>query len=71
MGEIDLMDKLIPDVKESREEKYIDRNHKIGYSSYNLPMVSTREAIFEGIGYNRLNHNKSILLYTRSIHNQP
>ena len=39
---IDLMD----NISESREEKYVDRNHRIGYCVYDLPILSIREAIF-------------------------
>ena len=29
-----------------------------------------REAVFEGVGYNRLEHNNTIFIYSQSIHNR-
>ena len=37
---------LIPDIPYSKEEKYLDRNHKIGSCVFNFPIVSKREAVF-------------------------
>jgi hypothetical protein len=36
-----------------------------------MPLLSVRETYFEARGYNRLHHNKSIILYSRSIHDKP
>lgn len=70
ISELDFFSELIPDIKLSREEKYIQRNHKIGYCLFDLPILSMREAIFEGVGYNRLEHNNTIFIYSQSIHNR-
>lgn len=71
LAEADYYADLIKDVKYSREEKYLDRNHKIGYCVYDLPLLSQREAFFEAVGYNRLGHNETIFMYSRSIHANP
>lgn len=42
LAETDYYADLIKDVKTSREEKYINRNHKIGYCVYDLPLLSER-----------------------------
>lgn len=65
------MGEMNPDVKECREDKKLDRNHKIGYCLYDIPILALREVAYEGVGYNRLNHNGTILLYSQSIHNNP
>lgn len=39
---MDFYTELIKDVKVSNEEKYIDRNHKIGYVLYDVPFISLR-----------------------------
>lgn len=70
ISELDFFSELIPDIKVSREEKYIGRNHKIGYCLFDLPILSMREAVFEGVGYNRLEHNNTIFIYSQSIHNR-
>jgi hypothetical protein len=44
---------------------------KIGNFIVDIPILSSREAFFQGIGYDRLKTNGTILLYIRSIHNQP
>ena len=71
VSEIDFYYELIPDIKESREGKYIGRNHKIGYCLYDLPLLSLREAVFDAVGYNRLNYNNSIFMYSQTIHDKP
>lgn len=47
------------------------RNCRIGYAQSHFPILSVREAFFQGIGYNRLHHNNTLFLYTRSLHNRP
>ena len=69
--EMDYYSELISYIQMSKEDKYIDRNHKIAYCTFNFPFVSTREVFFEGVGYNRLKHNDTLLMYCRSIHNKP
>ena len=44
---------------------------KIGNFIVDIPVLSSREAFFQGIGYDRLKTNGTIFLYTRSIHNRP
>ncbi len=39
---MDFYTELIKDVKVSREEKTLDRNHKIGYAVYDVPIISIR-----------------------------
>ena len=66
---MDYYAQLIPDIIESREEKYFAKNHKIGYSKFDFPILSIREAVYEGVGYNRLNHNKTIFIYSQYLQN--
>lgn len=69
--EINLYPKFTPFMVYSKEEKRIARNSKIGHSINEFPILSTREAFFQGIGYNRLDTNNTLFLYTRSVHNRP
>ncbi len=69
LSEMDYLTDLMDEVKISREEKNLDRNHKIGYSLYDLPIISCREAFFDAIGYDRLKHNNTLFMFSRSIHN--
>ena len=64
---MDYYSEMIKEFKESREERLVARNHKIGYIIYDLPMISLREASFEALAYNRLWHNNTVFLYGRSI----
>jgi len=68
---MDFYDQLIPTITNSKEEKYVDRNHKLGYCVFDFPILSQREAFFEGIGFNRLNHNGTIFMYCQSINDRP
>lgn len=58
-------------MKVSKQEKIVERNCRIGYTQNNIPIISVREAFFQGIGYNRLAKRKRLFLFTRSIHNRP
>ena len=71
MTEIDLMKEFMPFMAESRTEKLIARNNKIGYSMNDFPILAKREAFFQGIGYDRMDHNQTILLYSRTLHSRP
>lgn len=71
MVELDLFNKIIPMVEYSKEERAVARNMKIGNFIVDIPILSSREAFYQGIGYDRLNTNGTIFLYIRSIHNQP
>lgn len=44
---------------------------KIGNFIVEVPILPSREAFYEGVGYDRLSTNRTIFLYIRSIHNQP
>jgi len=54
-------------MEHSKEEKTISRNSKIGHTINNLPIISKREAFFLGVGYDRLEYNNTVMLYTRSF----
>jgi hypothetical protein len=68
---MDLYKKFIPFMEVSRLEKVVSRNCRVGYSLSNLPLLTRREAFFQGMGYNRLHANNTLFLFTRSIHNRP
>lgn len=57
-------------MKVSSLEKRIGRNSRIGYAQSDIPFFSIREAFFQGVGYNRLHHNNSLFMSTRSIHDR-
>lgn len=67
---MDLYKDFIPFVKVSQTEKEVARNCRIGYSQNHIPFLSVRETFFQGIGYNRLEKDGTLFLYTRSIHNR-
>lgn len=71
MVELDLFNKIIPMVEYSKEEKVVARNMKIGNFVVDVPILSSREAFYQGVGYDRLSTNGTIFLYIRSIHNKP
>lgn len=71
MIEVDLHKKWIPFVVESKLEKQIDRNSIIGHVVNDFPIISKREAFFQGTGYDRLNFNDTIFIFSRSIHSRP
>ena len=71
VSEMDLYGELIPGIKESKEVAYLTRNRRLGYSLFDFPVINYREAFFLGSGYDRLNHNDSILMFNQSIHNRP
>jgi len=68
---MDLYKEFMPFMKVSKQEKIVDRNCRIGFTENHIPIVSVREAYFQGIGYNRLHKNNTLFLFTRSIHNRP
>ena len=68
---MDLYKHFMPFMKVSRQEKIVARNCRIGYTENHIPILSVREAFFQGIGYNRLNYDNTVFLCTRSIHNRP
>ena len=65
--QIDLFHKFVPFMEFSKEEKTLGRNSKIGHCINNFPIISKREVFFLGVGYDRLEHNNTVLLYTRSF----
>ena len=71
MTEIDLMQEFMPFMAESRTEKIISRNNKLGYCVNDFPILAKREAFFQGVGYDRMNHNQTILLYSRTLDSRP
>ncbi len=70
LNEFDLMKDFMPFMEHSREVKEISRNCKIGHIVNKFPILSKREAFFQGIGYDRMQHDSTILLYSRSLHNR-
>jgi len=44
---------------------------KIGNFILDIPILASREAFYQGVGYDRLMTNGTVLLYIRSIHNEP
>ena len=42
LAEMDYYDQLIPTITQSKEVKYIDRNHKLGYCIFDFPVLSQR-----------------------------
>lgn len=64
LTEVDLFYKFVPFMKSSKELKVCARNAKIGHCINDFPLLSKREAFFFGIGYDRLDHNGSIFIYT-------
>ena len=69
--EVDLMKNFMPFMKESTVTKMVARNNRLCHSLNKLPFIYSREAHFQGIGYDRMNFNKTVLIYSRSIHNRP
>jgi len=64
------MKDFMPFMVHSKEVKTIARNNKIGHVISDFPILSQREAFFQGMGYDRVGHNKTILLCSRSLHNR-
>lgn len=60
----------MPFMIKSEQVKQLSRNCKIGHVVNDFPILSKREAFFQGIGYDRIQHDNSIFFYTRSIHNR-
>ena len=58
-------------MEHSKQEKIVSRNCRIGHSINNFPILSKREAFFQGIGYDRMDHNKTVILYSRSLNDRP
>lgn len=58
-------------VQYSKEEKILARNMKIGNFVVDVPVLSSREAFYQGVGYDRLGTNGTVFLFIRSIHNDP
>jgi hypothetical protein len=54
-------------MKYSKQAKSISRNTRIGHTINDLPILSKREVFFLGVGYDRLDYNNTIMLYTRSF----
>ena len=71
LNEVDLHKEFIPFLVSSEEVKRIGRNSIIGHVISDFPILSQREAFFQGAGYDRLETNDTIFVYTRSIHNRP
>lgn len=71
LNEVDLHKKFIPFLVFSKEVKTLGRNSKIGHVISDFPFLSRREAFFQGAGYDRLDTNDTIFVFTRSIHNRP
>lgn len=67
MTQIDLFCKFVPFMKYSKCEKNVARNIKIGHTINDLPIIAKREAFFLGVGYDRLDYNNTVMLYTRSF----
>ena len=65
------MRKFMPFMTESKTEKILGRNNRIGYSLNDFPLLTNREAFFQGIGYDRISHNKTILVISRTLHDRP
>lgn len=68
--EIDLHKKFIPFLEISRQEKIINRNCRIGYAVSGVPLLTKREAFFQGLAYDRLQENGTVFMYTRSLHDR-
>ena len=66
--EFDLMKDFMPFMEYSKLEKVVSRNCRVAHCINNFPLITKRQSFFQGIGYNRMNHNKSIFMYTRSLH---
>lgn len=64
------MKDFMPFMEKSKEVKEVSRNCKIGHIVNDFPIISKREAFFQGLGYDRMKHNNSILLFSRSLHNR-
>lgn len=62
---------FLPFCKKAYLVKDCGRNSKVGYAVLDFPVISKREAFFQGSAYNRLNHTKEIVFYCRSIHDKP
>ena len=51
--------------------KIVGRNNRLCHSMNKFPFLNVREAHFQGIGYDRMKHNKTVLVFSRSIHTRP
>ena len=68
--EIDLMKKWMPFMESSSLEKIVSRNCRIGHCINNFPILAKRESFFQGIGYDRMEHNNTVFMYTRSLNSR-
>ena len=64
------MRKFMPFMDTSRLEKAVARNCRIAHCINDFPIIAKRESFFQGIGYDRLKHNNTIFMYTRSLHDR-
>lgn len=49
----------------------LGRNNRIGYSLNDFPVLSQRQAFFQAIGYDRMEHNSTIFSFSRTLHDRP
>jgi hypothetical protein len=57
----------MPFMETSKLEKIVARNCRIGHAVNNIPLLAKRESFFQGIGYDRISHNGTFFLYSRSL----
>ena len=60
----------MPFMENSKEVKALSRNNKIGYITSNFPILAKRQLVFQGLGYDRLAHNSTFLMFSRSLFNR-
>lgn len=67
LTEIDLMGEYVPFTYDSKELKVISRNEKIGTSKVYIPFLTDRETYFYAAGYDRINTNGSVFIFSKTI----
>lgn len=64
---MDLFGNYVPFCYDSKEEKVVSRNEKIGSSKIYIPLLTDRETYFYAAGYDRVKHNGTVFLYSKTI----
>ena len=71
LTEVPFYNEVFPYCESSTLLRNPSRNSKIGHVVMNFPLITRRQAYFQGSAYFRFNHSKDIFVYTRSIHDKP
>ncbi len=61
------MKEFVPFVAQSDMIKRLNKNSWAGYAKMNLPVITDRETYYYGEGFDRLDHNGTILLLSKTV----